>query len=129
MEWDATGKCPEGLVFWTLASARRAWCSGHWQVPGGPGALECGPLSSLRLCAVLCSGLPHYGHILAGTIKDIVTRYQSATGHHVTRRFGWDCHGLPVEYEIDQKLNIKTKDDVRPTPMCPEWAPCSCTAG
>ncbi|KAG0615444.1 hypothetical protein M758_5G041400 [Ceratodon purpureus] len=58
------------------------------------------------------TGLPHYGHILAGTIKDIVTRYQSATGHHVTRRFGWDCHGLPVEYEIDKKLNIKTKDDV-----------------
>ncbi|CBI36641.3 unnamed protein product, partial [Vitis vinifera] len=42
------------------------------------------------------TGLPHYGHILAGTIKDIVTRYQSMTGHHVTRRFGWDCHGLPM---------------------------------
>eukprot|EP00850_Spirogloea_muscicola_P006897 SM000033S12418 [mRNA] locus=s33:848870:857947:- [translate_table: standard] len=58
------------------------------------------------------TGLPHYGHILAGTIKDIVTRYKTATGHYVTRRFGWDCHGLPVEYEIDQKLNIKTKDQV-----------------
>ncbi|WZZ75813.1 hypothetical protein YC2023_087183 [Brassica napus] len=43
------------------------------------------------------TGLPHYGHILAGTIKDIVTRYQTMTGHHVTRRFGWDCHGLPIE--------------------------------
>ncbi|PNW71375.1 hypothetical protein CHLRE_16g651650v5 [Chlamydomonas reinhardtii] len=51
------------------------------------------------------TGLPHYGHILAGTLKDIVTRYASATGHHVTRRFGWDCHGLPVEYEIDKKLS------------------------
>ncbi|GJW49295.1 isoleucine--tRNA ligase, cytoplasmic [Tanacetum coccineum] len=58
------------------------------------------------------TGLPHYGHILAGTIKDIVTRYQTATGHHVTRRFGWDCHGLPVEYEIDKKLKIKTKQQV-----------------
>ncbi|XP_047329898.1 isoleucine--tRNA ligase, cytoplasmic-like isoform X1 [Impatiens glandulifera] len=58
------------------------------------------------------TGLPHYGHILAGTIKDIVTRYQSMTGHHVTRRFGWDCHGLPVEFEIDTKLGIKTKQDV-----------------
>ncbi|XP_024399139.1 isoleucine--tRNA ligase, cytoplasmic isoform X2 [Physcomitrium patens] len=58
------------------------------------------------------TGLPHYGHILAGTIKDIVTRYQTATGHHVTRRFGWDCHGLPVEYEIDKKLGIKGKSDV-----------------
>ncbi|KAL6342558.1 hypothetical protein AAG906_012415 [Vitis piasezkii] len=58
------------------------------------------------------TGLPHYGHILAGTIKDIVTRYQSMTGHHVTRRFGWDCHGLPVEHEIDKKLGIQTREDV-----------------
>jgi isoleucyl-tRNA synthetase len=58
------------------------------------------------------TGLPHYGHLLAGTIKDIVTRYASATGHHVSRRFGWDCHGLPVEYEIDKKLGIKTNHDV-----------------
>ncbi|CAA2997309.1 isoleucine--tRNA ligase, cytoplasmic-like [Olea europaea var. sylvestris] len=58
------------------------------------------------------TGLPHYGHILAGTIKDIVTRYQSMTGHHVTRRFGWDCHGLPVEHEIDQKLKINSREDV-----------------
>ena len=58
------------------------------------------------------TGLPHYGHILAGTIKDIVTRYAHQTGHHVERRFGWDCHGLPVEFEIDQKLGIKGRDDV-----------------
>ena len=58
------------------------------------------------------TGMPHYGHILAGTIKDVVTRFAHQTGHHVTRRFGWDCHGLPVEYEIDQKLGIKSKDDV-----------------
>ncbi|PKA47897.1 Valine--tRNA ligase [Apostasia shenzhenica] len=58
------------------------------------------------------TGLPHYGHILAGTIKDVVTRYQSLNGHHVTRRFGWDCHGLPVEYEIDKKFGIKNRDDV-----------------
>lgn len=58
------------------------------------------------------TGLPHYGHILAGTIKDIVTRYQTMKGHHVTRRFGWDCHGLPVEHEIDTKLGIKSREDV-----------------
>ena len=39
-------------------------------------------------------------------LQDIVTRYASATGHHVSRRFGWDCHGLPVEYEIDKKLGM-----------------------
>jgi isoleucyl-tRNA synthetase len=58
------------------------------------------------------TGLPHYGHLLAGTIKDVVTRYQTLTGHHVERRFGWDTHGLPVEYEIDKKLNIKGPQDV-----------------
>lgn len=51
-------------------------------------------------------------HILAGTIKDTVTRYAHQTGHYVSRRFGWDCHGLPVEYEIDKTLNIKDRDQV-----------------
>ncbi|XP_054831698.1 isoleucine--tRNA ligase, cytoplasmic isoform X1 [Eublepharis macularius] len=58
------------------------------------------------------TGLPHYGHILAGTIKDIVTRYAHQSGFHVDRRFGWDCHGLPVEYEIDKALGIKGPEDV-----------------
>ncbi|GKY90391.1 hypothetical protein MPSEU_000013100 [Mayamaea pseudoterrestris] len=58
------------------------------------------------------TGLPHYGHILAGTIKDTVTRYACMTGHQVQRRAGWDCHGLPVEYEIDQTLGITHRDQV-----------------
>jgi isoleucyl-tRNA synthetase len=58
------------------------------------------------------TGLPHYGHILAGTIKDTVTRYACMNGMSVERRAGWDCHGLPVEYEIDQKLNITHRDQV-----------------
>ena len=44
--------------------------------------------------------------------KDVVCRYFSQTGHYVERRFGWDCHGLPVEYEIDKTLGIKHKNDV-----------------
>lgn len=58
------------------------------------------------------TGLPHYGHILAGTIKDTVTRFAHQSGFHVDRRFGWDCHGLPVEYEIDKALGIKGPADV-----------------
>ena len=58
------------------------------------------------------TGLPHYGHILAGTIKDIVTRWAHMSGFHVERRFGWDTHGLPVEYEIDKTLGIKGPQDV-----------------
>lgn len=58
------------------------------------------------------TGTPHYGHILASTVKDIIPRYAHMTGHHVERRFGWDTHGLPVEYEIDKKLGITGKQDV-----------------
>ncbi|XP_032667163.1 isoleucine--tRNA ligase, cytoplasmic [Odontomachus brunneus] len=58
------------------------------------------------------TGLPHYGHILAGTIKDIITRYAYQRGFHVERRFGWDTHGLPVEYEIDKTLGLNGPDDV-----------------
>lgn len=58
------------------------------------------------------TGLPHYGHICAGTIKDVVTRYAAQTGHYVERRFGWDCHGLPIEFEIDKEYGIKTRADV-----------------
>ncbi|MBN9378609.1 MAG: isoleucine--tRNA ligase [Chlamydiales bacterium 38-26] len=48
------------------------------------------------------TGLPHYGHLLAGTIKDVVLRYKTMKGFCVPRRFGWDCHGLPVENEIEK---------------------------
>lgn len=58
------------------------------------------------------TGTPHYGHLLASTVKDIIPRYATMNGHHVERRFGWDTHGLPVEHEIDKKLGITGKDDV-----------------
>ena len=48
------------------------------------------------------TGLPHYGHILAGTLKDVVPRYKTMKGFCVPRRFGWDCHGLPIENEIEK---------------------------
>ncbi len=52
------------------------------------------------------TGLPHYGHLLAGTIKDVIGRFQTMKGLHVDRRFGWDCHGLPVEFEIQKSLDL-----------------------
>ncbi len=52
------------------------------------------------------TGLPHFGHIVQGTIKDIIPRYQTMKGLRVERRFGWDCHGLPVEYEMEKELGI-----------------------
>lgn len=52
------------------------------------------------------TGLPHYGHLLAGTLKDIVPRYWTMRGRFVSRRFGWDCHGLPVENEVEKAHGI-----------------------
>ncbi|MDD2935381.1 MAG: class I tRNA ligase family protein [Candidatus Pacebacteria bacterium] len=58
------------------------------------------------------TGLPHYGHILAGTMKDIIPRYQTMKGKKVNRRWGWDCHGLPIENLIEDELGLKTKKDI-----------------
>src|SRR5947208_9285968 len=58
------------------------------------------------------NGLPHYGHLLTGYVKDLVPRYQTMRGRHVERRFGWDTHGLPAEVEAETQLGIKTKDEI-----------------
>ena len=58
------------------------------------------------------TGLPHFGHFIPGTIKDIIPRYQTMKGKKVERRFGWDCHGLPVENLIEKELNLNCKTDI-----------------
>ena len=52
------------------------------------------------------NGLPHYGHIATSFIKDIIPRYQAMRGRHVERRFGWDCHGLPAELEVEKEIQV-----------------------
>ncbi|MBI5273975.1 MAG: isoleucine--tRNA ligase, partial [Chlamydiales bacterium] len=64
------------------------------------------PLFSFYDGPPFATGLPHYGHILAGTIKDVVPRYMTMKGFKVPRRFGWDCHGLPVENEIEKSKEL-----------------------
>ncbi len=59
------------------------------------------------------TGLPHYGHLLAGTIKDVVGRFFTMKGYHVDRRFGWDCHGVPIEFEIQKKLDLQGARAIR----------------
>ncbi len=58
------------------------------------------------------NGLPHYGHLLTGYVKDVVPRYQTMRGKRVERRFGWDTHGLPAELEAMRQLGIKTKEEI-----------------
>ncbi|WP_422454069.1 isoleucine--tRNA ligase [Arthrobacter sp. 7Tela_A1] len=55
------------------------------------------------------NGLPHYGHLLTGYVKDLVARYQTQRGHRVERRFGWDTHGLPAELEAMKQLGMSDK--------------------
>lgn len=64
------------------------------------------PLFSFYDGPPFATGLPHYGHLLAGTIKDVVLRYWTMKGFYVPRRFGWDCHGLPVENEIEKAKEL-----------------------
>ncbi|KAK7923171.1 isoleucyl-tRNA synthetase-cytoplasmic [Apiospora marii] len=59
------------------------------------------------------TGLPHYGHMLTSTIKDVIPRYWAMKGHLVERRFGWDTHGVPIEYEIDKAFGIKGKQEIQ----------------
>ncbi|MDE0691462.1 MAG: isoleucine--tRNA ligase [Gammaproteobacteria bacterium] len=58
------------------------------------------------------TGLPHHGHILGSTLKDVVPRYWTMKGRYVDRRFGWDCHGLPIEQEIDKSLGMSAAEAV-----------------
>lgn len=58
------------------------------------------------------TGLPHHGSLMVGTLKDLILRYRGMQGYRVERQWGWDCHGLPVENEVEKKLNIKTKKDI-----------------
>jgi len=58
------------------------------------------------------TGLPHYGHIVASTMKDIVPRFWTMKGKRVERRWGWDCHGLPIENIVEKELNLNSRKDI-----------------
>ena len=58
------------------------------------------------------NGMPHYGHLLTGYVKDVVPRYQTMRGRRVERRFGWDCHGLPAEVEAEKELGISGHPEI-----------------
>ena len=85
------------LAEWSQAETFEASVAGR---PGGDNAYVFfdGP--------PFANGLPHYGHLLTGYVKDVVPRYQTMRGHRVERRFGWDCHGLPAEMESEKELGV-----------------------
>ncbi|MFA6408406.1 MAG: isoleucine--tRNA ligase [Candidatus Paceibacterota bacterium] len=59
------------------------------------------------------TGLPHYGHIVGSVMKDVIPRYQTMRGYHVERKWGWDCHGLPIENIVEKELGFKHKKDIK----------------
>lgn len=58
------------------------------------------------------TGTPHYGHIVASTMKDVIPRYYTMKGYYVERKWGWDCHGLPIENIVEKELGFKSKKDI-----------------
>lgn len=58
------------------------------------------------------TGTPHYGHLLPGTIKDVIPRYQTMRGKQVVRKWGWDCHGLPIENIVEKKIGLNSRKDI-----------------
>src|SRR5258705_9530772 len=71
-----------------------------------------GPLYAFDDGPPFATGLPHYGHIMTSYIKDVVPRYFTMRGYYVPRRWGWDCHGLPIEYEAEKELGFKSRSEI-----------------
>ena len=93
----------EVLAFWN--EDRTFWKSLEKTKNGKPYVFYDGP--------PFATGLPHYGHILTSYVKDTVPRYFTMRGRFVDRTWGWDCHGLPIEYEVEKKLAISGKAEIQ----------------
>ncbi len=95
MEQSTMHYWKEENVFQRTISTRAEWT--HFAFYDGP---------------PFATGLPHYGHILAGTIKDTIPRWKTMQGYRVPRRFGWDCHGVPVEFQVEKEHKIGGKPGI-----------------
>jgi isoleucyl-tRNA synthetase len=91
------------LSYWADDKTFEASVDARDPGPDGAGEFVCydGP--------PFASGLPHYGSLLTGYVKDVIPRYQTMRGRRVERRFGWDCHGLPAEVEAEKRLGITSR--------------------
>ncbi len=102
LKTDVAKREEEVLAFWKEHSTFKKTLEKH--APKGEFNFYDGP--------PFATGLPHYGHLLAGTIKDVLPRYKTMRGFRVLRRWGWDCHGLPIENLIEKELGLNNKKDI-----------------
>lgn len=102
----------EIIELWTANAVEYRSLHGHR--PGEPAAKagEAKPEFVFYDGPPFATGLPHYGHLLAGTIKDVVPRYWAMNGYAVERRFGWDCHGLPIESLVEDELDVHGRVEI-----------------
>jgi len=90
------------LKFWSEAKIFEA--SLEKEAPRGDYVFYDGP--------PFATGTPHYGHLVGSLMKDVIPRYQTMRGYHVERKWGWDCHGLPIENIVEKELGTKTKKEI-----------------
>ena len=103
------------LDYWRYEDTFKRSLKHRSSLPSGelrPASREASNIFSFYDGPPFATGLPHYGHLLAGTIKDVIPRYQTMKGNSVERRFGWDCHGLPIENLVEKENNIKNKQEI-----------------
>lgn len=100
--YEANKEEQEILKFWDKDDTFKK--SVAKDAPKGPYVFYDGP--------PFATGLPHYGHIVASTMKDVVPRYFTMQGYQVERRWGWDCHGLPIENIVEKELGTKSKKEI-----------------
>jgi isoleucyl-tRNA synthetase len=113
---EATGQVPSQPSFPKLEEAVLAYWESDRTFQASVEAREAGPSGSNEFVFYdgppFANGLPHYGHLLTGYVKDLVPRYETMRGKRVERRFGWDTHGLPAELEAMRQLGITEKAEI-----------------
>jgi len=113
---DETGQVPSQPSFPKLEEAVLAYWESDRTFQASVDAREAGPHGGNEFVFYdgppFANGLPHYGHLLTGYVKDLVPRYQTMRGKRVERRFGWDTHGLPAELEAMRQLGITEKSEI-----------------
>jgi isoleucyl-tRNA synthetase len=102
--------------FWLIDDTRKRYLNQRYFVKNiyNSNIFECGNGNDFNITdgPPFATGTPHFGHLLANSIKDCIIRYKTLCGFNIDKTPGWDCHGVPIEINVNKKLNILSKDDI-----------------